>query len=83
MIVLFEYVVVDPLHVFFFCGWVKMGNQATNFCIFVKEEEYLPMKDSNEDIVKWRAKKLKPSNLSVINSEKHFMVYCHWCLNNC
>ena len=33
------------------------------------------MKDSNEDIVKWRAKKLKPSNLSVINSAKHFMVY--------
>ena len=33
-----------------------MGNQATNFCIFVKEKEYLHMKDSNEDIVKWRAK---------------------------
>ena len=40
---------------FFFDGWVKMGNQATDFCIFVKE--YLPMKDSDEDIVKWRAKK--------------------------
>ena len=57
MIVLFEYVVVDPLHMFFFGGWVKMGNQATNFCIFVKEKEYLPMKDSNKDVVKWRAKK--------------------------
>ena len=52
MIVLFEYVVVDPLYMFFFGGWVKMGNQATNFCIFVKEKEYLLMKDSNEDIVK-------------------------------
>ena len=53
MIVLFEYVVVDPLYMSFFGVWVKMGNQATNFCIFVKEEEYLPVKDSNEDIVKW------------------------------
>ena len=53
----FECVVVDPLRMFFFGGWVKMGNQATNFCIFVKEKEYLPMKDSNEDIVKWREKK--------------------------
>ena len=40
------------------------------------------MKDSDEDIVKWRAK-TKPSSLSEINSEKHVKVYCHWCLNNC
>ena len=40
------------------------SKQETKQLIFVKEKEYLPMKDSDEDIVKWRVKLAKMNNIS-------------------
>ena len=46
---------------------VKMDHQVIDVCIFVQEKNNCFSKDSNENIVKWRAKK-SPFNSFEINS---------------
>ena len=60
------------MHEFFFLErWVEMGLWGTNVCIFVGGKEHLLSKDSNDNIVHWRAK--KPSILSEINSDTNIL----------
>ena len=56
---------------FFLERWVEMGLWGTNVCIFVGGKEHILSKDSNDNIVHWRAK--KPSILSEINSDTNIL----------
>ena len=50
-----------------------MGNKETDVCILVREKEHLLSKDTNKDVVQWRAKKKIPIYLIKINSDTNIL----------